>query len=69
MFAVLNSIMVSVGAYKTGEYGTYSMINLSKINELHQDISAVAGYMMMLIPFLANGFLSRLGDAFGGACY
>lgn len=64
MFAILNAGMTLYGSYKSAEYGQLSMVNIDKIDELHNDISGVAGYMMMLIPFLANGLVSNLGSAF-----
>lgn len=64
MFAILNAGMTLYGSHQSGEYGQFTMVNLEKIDELHNDISGVAGYMMMLIPFLANGLVSNLGAAF-----
>ncbi|HAT8643608.1 conjugal transfer mating-pair stabilization protein TraG [Legionella pneumophila] len=64
MFAILNAGMALYGSHQSGEYGQFTMVNIDKIDELHNDISGVAGYMMMLIPFLANGLVSNLGAAF-----
>lgn len=64
LFAILNSAMTIYGATKSAEYGAISLINLDKINELHTDLSGVAGYLMLMIPFLAKGLVSNLSDAF-----
>lgn len=64
MFAILNAGMTLYGSHQSSEYGPLTLVNIDKINELHHDISGVAGYMMMLIPFLANGLVSNLGAAF-----
>lgn len=64
LFAILNSALTLYGSHKSCEYGAFTMVNIDKIDELHNDISGVAGYMMMLIPFLANGLMSNLGAAF-----
>lgn len=64
MFAILNAGMTLYGSHQSGQYGQFTMVNIDKIDELHNDISGVAGYMMMLIPFLANGLVSNLGAAF-----
>lgn len=42
------------------------MVNIEKIDELHADLSGVAGYLMLMIPFLAKGFVSNLSEAFSG---
>lgn len=64
LFAILNAGMTFYGSNSSGEYGQFSMVNLDKIDELHNDISGAAGYIMMLIPFIAYGFASNLGAAF-----
>ena len=63
-FAVLNLGMTKYGALQSGGYGHFTMVNFDKIDELHADIAGVSGYMMMLIPFLANGLLTRFSDSF-----
>jgi len=63
-FAVLNLCMTKYGAGHSSDYGHFTMVNFDKIDELHGDIAGVAGYMMMLIPFLANGLLTRFSDSF-----
>lgn len=63
-FAVLNLCMTKYGAGHSSDYGHFTMVNFDKIDELHADIAGVAGYMMMLIPFLANGLLTRFSDSF-----
>ena len=63
-FAVLNLCMTKYGVSRSGDYGHFSIVNFDKIDELHADIAGVAGYMMMLIPFLANGLLTRFSDSF-----
>ena len=66
LFAILNAAMTMYGQSKSMEFGQITMVNLDKVDELHQDIAGVAGYMMLLIPFLANGLVSNLGAAFNG---
>ena len=63
-FAVLNLCMTKYGVSQSRGYGHFTMVNFDKIDELHSDIAGVAGYMMMLIPFLANGLLTRFSDSF-----
>lgn len=64
LFAILNAGMTIYGSSKSSAYGQFTMVNIDKIDELHSDISGMAGYIMMLIPFLANGLVSNLGGAF-----
>ncbi|WP_131751136.1 MULTISPECIES: conjugal transfer mating-pair stabilization protein TraG [Legionella] len=64
LFAILNAGMTYYGSSTSGEYGQFTMMNLDKIDELHNDISGAAGYIMILIPFLAYGFVSNVGAAF-----
>lgn len=66
LFAILNAAMTMYGHSKSMAFGQITMVNLDKVDELHQDIAGVAGYMMLLIPFLANGLVSNLGAAFNG---
>ncbi|STX41123.1 mating contact stabilization protein TraG [Legionella donaldsonii] len=64
LFAILNVGMTMWGAHSTSQYGSFTMVNLDKIDELHADISGVCGYLMMMIPFLSHGLVSNLGGAF-----
>ncbi|HHF7368347.1 TPA: conjugal transfer mating-pair stabilization protein TraG [Legionella bozemanae] len=64
LFAILNAGMTLYGSSSSGEYGQFTMVNLDKIDELHNDISSAAGYIMIFIPFLAYGFVSNVGSAF-----
>ncbi len=66
LFAILNAVMTMYGQSASMQFGQITMANLDKVDELHQDIAGVAGYMMLLIPFLANGLVSNLGAAFNG---
>lgn len=66
LFAILNASMTKYGHSQSMEFGQITMVNLDKVDELHQDIAGVSGYMMLLIPFLANGLVSNLGAAFNG---
>lgn len=63
-FAIFNFGAVMYGKSSSGEYGHFTMVNLDQIDELHADIAGMAGYLMMLIPFLAHGLGSNLGAAF-----
>lgn len=64
LFAILNAAMTMYGASQSQKYGGLAMVNLEKLDELHSDLSGVAGYLMLLIPFLAKGLVSSLSDAF-----
>jgi conjugal transfer mating pair stabilization protein TraG len=64
LFAILNAAMTLYGASETGKHGAITMVNIDKIDELHGDISGVAGYLMLMIPFIAKGLVSNLSDAF-----
>lgn len=64
LFAILNAGMTYYGSSTSGEYGQFTMVNLDQIDELHNDISGAAGYIMIFIPFLAYGFVSNIGSAF-----
>lgn len=62
LYAILNAAMTFVGGYNSPEY---NMVNLDKIDEMHTDLAGVAGYLMLLIPFICNGLVSNLREAFG----
>ncbi len=64
LFAMMNYIQTGVGVAATSGHGAISMVNIDKIDELHHDISGIAGYMMCMIPFLAKGMVSSLNEAF-----
>lgn len=64
LFAILNAAMTLYAKNKTVALGGLSLVNIDKIDELHSDISGVAGYLMLMIPFLAKGLVSNLSDAF-----
>ena len=65
-FAIVNAGMTLYGTTQTNEYGQFNLVNINKLDELHQELSGVAGYIMLLIPFLANGLVSNLSAAFNG---
>lgn len=64
LFAILNACMTVYASKKSGEYGGFSLVNTDAVNALHQDIASFAGYVMLIIPFISWGLVSRLGDAF-----
>ncbi len=66
LFAVINHVMTNVGIDGVSGYGPMTMVNLDKMTELSRDISGVAGYIMAMIPFIAKGLVSNLGEAFNG---
>lgn len=66
LFAVINHVMTNVGISSVSGYGLMTMANLDKMTELSRDISGVAGYIMAMIPFIAKGLVSNLGEAFNG---
>ncbi|MVT06132.1 conjugal transfer protein TraG [Enterobacter sp. 10-1] len=62
MFAILN---YAVSLYLTGKTGTlsFSLSNLSVIQQTHADIGSIAGWLSLSIPFLAWGIVKGLGSA------
>lgn len=64
LFAILNAAMTQYGQGKSVQFGGMNMVNIDKIDELHSDLTGVAGYLMLMIPFLAKGLVSNLSDAF-----
>ena len=62
MFAILN---YAVSMYLTGKTGTlsFSLSNLSVIQQTHADIGSIAGWLSLSIPFLAWGIVKGLGSA------
>lgn len=66
LFAILNAAMTIYGRSQSEKYGAFTMVNIDKIDELHSDLSGVAGYLMLMIAFLAKGFVSNLSEAFSG---
>jgi len=66
LFAILNAVMTWYGQSQAQKYGLFTMINIDKIDELHADLSGVAGYLMLMIPFIAKGLVSNLSEAFSG---
>lgn len=63
-FAVLNFVMAYYGSSVSENYGAMTFGNLDDIEHLHAQISALAGFMMCPIPWLAYGILKRIGDSF-----
>lgn len=63
-FAILNAAMTFYARNKGASFGGISLVNLDKIDEFHADISGVAGYLMLMIPFISKGLVSNLSDAF-----
>ena len=66
LFAVINFCMTKYGMSSASSYGPMTMANLDRMTELNGDISGIAGYIMMMIPFIAKGLVSNLGEAFNG---
>ncbi len=64
LFAILNSAMTLYGREQSADFGGLNLVNIDKIDELHADLSGVAGYLMLMIPFLAKGLVSNLSEAF-----
>lgn len=64
LFAVLNLAMTMYAQNKTASFGGISIVNIDKIDELHGDLAGVAGYLMLMIPFIAKGLVSNLSEAF-----
>lgn len=66
LFSVLNAAMVMYGSSKTSQFGAVASIDLDSMDQVHQDLASVAGFLMMSIPFLAKGLVSNIGEAFAG---
>lgn len=64
LFAILNAAMTIYGKEQSTHFGGLTLVNIDKIDELHADLSGVAGYLMLMIPFLAKGLVSNLSEAF-----
>lgn len=64
LFAVLNAVINLWGAHKIGQYGEITSLNIDSLDQAHQDLAGVAGFLMMSIPFLARGFVSNIGEGF-----
>lgn len=64
LFAILNSAMTFYGQHKSQGYGALTMVSIEKMDEFHADLTGVAGYLMLMIPFLAKGLISNLSEAF-----
>ncbi len=64
LFAILNAAMTLYGKEQSAHFGGLNLVNIDKIDELHADLSGVAGYLMLMIPFLAKGLVSNLSEAF-----
>ncbi|MCT4709141.1 conjugal transfer mating pair stabilization protein TraG [Enterobacteriaceae bacterium H11S18] len=68
MFAILN---FAVSLYLTGKTGhlSFSISNLSQVQETHADIGAMAGRISLLIPalalYLVKGLASGVGQVYG----
>ena len=61
MFAILN---YAVSSYLTNKTGTlsFSLSNLSVIQQTYADIGSIAGWLSLSIPFLAMGLVKGLGS-------
>ena len=64
LFAVLNFIMSFYGSIISSNYGAINLANLDYIEELHSEVGGVAGYMMIFIPWLSYGLVTRIGETF-----
>lgn len=61
MFAILNYAVSSYLTSKTGAL-SFSLSNLSVIQQTHADIGSIAGWLSLSIPFLAMGLVKGLGS-------
>lgn len=65
IYAILNSAMTLHGSNHTADLGGFAMVNIERIDEFHADLTAISGYIMGLIPFLAKGIVSSISETFG----
>jgi conjugal transfer mating pair stabilization protein TraG len=66
LFAMLNLVMMWAGQQTLSNYEGVTLVNIDKIDEIHSDLSGVAGYLMLMIPFIAKGLVSSFSEAFSG---
>lgn len=66
LFSILNAAMVMYGSSKTAQFGAVASIDIDSLDQVHQDLASVAGFLMMSIPFLAKGLVSNIGESFAG---
>ncbi|WP_419421653.1 conjugal transfer protein TraG N-terminal domain-containing protein (plasmid) [Legionella sp. D16C41] len=66
LFSILNAAMVMYGSSKTSQFGAVASVDIDSLDQIHQDLASVAGFLMMSIPFLAKGLVSNIGEAFAG---
>lgn len=64
LFSIIHCAISFYGKHQSIQHGYITIANLDRIDQLHNDLSGVAGYAMMLIPFLAKGIVSNLNEAF-----
>jgi len=64
MFAVLNMAASYYGKGITTQYGDLTLANMDSMTSLHGTVGAIAGYLMIFIPWLAYGLVTKIGEAF-----
>ena len=64
MFAVLNMAASFYGKEISTGYGDLTLANMESMTSLHGTVGAIAGYLMIFIPWLAYGLVTKIGDAF-----
>lgn len=66
LFSILNTIINMYGSYQMGDFGMVTGATIDSLEQAHNDLAGVAGFLMMSIPFLAKGFTSNIGESFAG---
>jgi conjugal transfer mating pair stabilization protein TraG len=61
-FAILNAAMTLYGQVQALPYGAMNVMNVNKIVSLHGDVMGITGYLMLIVPFLSIGIVSRACD-------
>lgn len=64
LFAILNFVMAFYGSSISSNYGAITLANFDGVEQLHSEVAGVAGYMMVFIPWLAYGLVTRIGETF-----
>ena len=64
LFAILNYVMSLYGSSVSSKYGAINLANLDNIEQLHMSVAAVAGGIMLFIPWFCKGAVTKIGDAF-----
>ena len=60
-FAILNLAMLFYGKSVSNNYGAMTLNSMDDITSSHATVASMAGYMMVFIPWLCHGLVSKMG--------